>query len=281
MHRLTLHYEMYGQGWTDTFFRAAPFDANQRIFLDDFINKRLALLCTDGFIVGVRGSTVGNPRDITIYLDETQQRKGTWSAPGGATTANPNGLTQPDTVFTSLLTRLNDGGANFRSWKLLGIPDEIVAANIIPPSQNPDLRARLNAFIQSMSGAGIGMKAQGAATASGRIVKFFPKTEDNQLVCLGITGAVPAPGSYIIVGTVKGFPELNRKWKVSDSGPAAGGEPAFVFLKGSDKLNTFGPVQDGVWKAPTYALAVLNQYTVSRLSARKPGVSFTVVPGRR
>lgn len=281
MHRITFEFELYGQGFSETLFRADPFAPTNLINLEDYLQKRMNLMCTDGTLTSVRMSNVDNPRDIIIYLDDTQKRRGTFAAPGGPTTVNPGSETNADNVFTAVLLRLSGGNTQFRTFKMLGVPDDIVTGNALFPSRSPDFRNRLNLWMQAMSGAALGMKAQGAPAATGRIVKFFPKTDDNNLICLGVDGPLPAVGSYVTLGSVKGFPKLNRKWKIASNGPAAAPDPQFIYLAGSKQLSVSGPVEGGTWKAPTYGLTVLTAYTVSRLTSRKTGVPFGVVRGRR
>jgi len=281
MHKFIFSFRMYGQGWSETLFRAAPFESGQGVFLDNYITKRLHLLTTDAAITSVRASNVDTPRDIIIYLDPTTPRRGTWVEGGDVGTATPGTDTNAENTFSSLLTRLSDGGSNFRSFKIVGLPDYVTQGNIVVPAENPILRNRLNSWIQAMSTAGFGMKSQGAAAAAGRIVQFFPKTPENQLVCLGITGGALAAGDYVTLGKVKGFPKLNRQWKVAEYVAPVGDDPAYIYLAGSSALNTFGPVQDGTWKKKTFGLTVLSQYTISGLRARKTGVPFGTVRGRR
>lgn len=281
MHRLTFAFKLYGQGWTETLFRAAPFESGQSVFLDNYITKRLHLLTTDGALTSVRASNVDTARDIIIYQDATQARRGTWVEGGDVGTATPGTETNAENSFASVLLRLSDGGANFRTFKMPGLPDYVTQGNLIVPGEQPVLRGRLNAWIQAMSTAGMGMKSQGAVAAEGRIVQFFPKVTDNPLVCLGIDGGLPTAGQYVTLGAVKGFPKLNRTWKVAASGAAVGEDPAFIYLAGSGQLNTFGPVQGGTWKRKTFGLTVLSQYTITRLTARKTGIPFGTVRGRR
>jgi len=281
MHRFTFSFRMYGQGWSETLFRENPFGPNENIFLENYINKRLNLLVTDAVLLSVRASNVNSARDVIIYLDPTQLRTGTWALGGNGTPENPGTGTNAEDTFTALLLRLSNGGANFRSFPLIGMPDYVTQANIVDPTERPILLGRLNNWIAAMAGASMGMKAQGAVISNGRIVEFPAKTPENQLVCLGITGGPPPVGSIITLSAVKGFPKLNRQWRVSEVIPAVGETPAYIYLAGSAALNTYGPVQGGTWKLPSFGVSTLSQYTVSRLTSRKTGVPFGTVRGRR
>jgi len=281
MFRYTFHFELYGQGWSETLFRNAALGAGDSGLLENYIQKRMNLAATDVHLLDVRASNLDTARDITVLKDPTVLRTGTWAQGGSGTTADPGGATNSEDTFTALLLRLSDGGTNFRSFPMIGLPDYVLQMNIIDPAERPIISGRLNNWIAAMSGCAFGMKAQGAATASGRIVEFAPKEENNQLVALGITGVPPVVGSHIILGAVKGFPDLNRMWRVSSVVPAAGALPAYIYLAGSDKLNTYGPVQGGTWKTPSYTVQTLTSWAISRLTARKTGVPFGTVRGRR
>jgi len=274
MRRYTFFFKNSKQGWSETFFRANAFEGSGSGLLEAYIVNRLALMATTCSLESVRSSDVGNPRDITVFPIPTGGRFGTWVYGAG------------DDTFTNdpacaILLRLTDGANNFRSFPLLGVSDHLLSFNQIVPSEVPNLTGRLNNWIAAVNAAGFGMKKQDAPTSSGRVVKFFPKTDDNQMVCLGLDGVIPGPGTAVILGAVKGFPELNRLWKVASSGPAVGGEPGFIYLRGSTHINTYGPVEGGTYKVPAYSLSVLNSYSISRLTTRKTGVPFGTVRGRR
>jgi hypothetical protein len=277
----SFHFKLYGQGFTENLYRANAFGSGEAVLLDNYIAKRMQLGCYDLRLLSVRASDVDKKRDVIVYKDATTTVNGTWTDPAQATTDNPTGLTNAEDSFTALLLRLSDGGSNFRTFKMLGLPDYAYQNNVIIPSERPFLTSRLNDFMAAMNGAGLGMKAQGLASATGRIVKFFPKTVENPLVCLGITGPLPAPGSLVILSSVKGFPKLNKTWRVSDSDVEDAPDPAYIYLAGSAELNTFGPVQGGTWKAPTYEVKVLNKWSITRVTSRKTGVPFDTVRGRR
>lgn len=281
MHRFTFSFSLYGQGFSETLFRDNAINGFEIPLLENYINKRLSLLCTDAALLSVRSSNVDSTRDVVIYQDPTQLRAGTWAYGGLGTTENPGEKTNAEDTFTAILLRMNNGGNKYRSFPLLGVPDYVFQGNIIVPGERPVLTGRLNGWVSAMAGAGFGMKGQAGVAANGRVVEFPAKTEDNQLVCLGITGGPPTVGSLITLGAVKPFNKLNRTWRVSSVVPAAGALPAYVYLSHSSEFNTYGPVEGGTWKQPTFAVNVLTGYTISRLTPRKTGVPFGTVRGRR
>lgn len=281
MHRFTFSFKIYGQGFSETLFRDNAINGFEIPLLENYINKRLSLLCTDAALLSVRSSDVNSARDVVIYQDPTQLRAGTWAYGGLGTSESPGEMTNAEDTFTAVLLRLNNGGNKYRSFPLLGCPDYVFQGNLIVPGERTVLTGRINGWISAMAGAGFGMKGQAAVASSGRIMEFPAKDPLNQLVCLGIDGAPPAIGSLVTLGGVKPFNKLNRQWRVSSVLPAAGELPAYIYLAGSSTLNTYGPVQGGTWKLPTYAVNVLTGYTISRLTSRKTGVPFGTVRGRR
>jgi len=274
MRRYTFFFTMYQQGWSETFFRAAPFSSGEGALLDNYIQRRCEALSTQCFMVGVRSSDVDTKRDITVHQLPSEGKKGVWAQVDGSPT-------EPEDSFTALLLRLTDGAQNWRSFPMVGMPDHVFSGGIVTPSEQAMVTLRLNTWMSAITLAGFGMKAQGVPVSTGRIVQFPDKTPDNQLVCLGITGALPAVGSLITLGGVKPWNKLNRTWRVASTIPAAGADPAFIYLAGTQGLNSHGPVEGGTWKQPSFNLAVLNSYIISRMTSRKTGVPFTTVRGRR
>jgi hypothetical protein len=281
MHRFTFHFSLYGQGFSETLFRNTNFGPLEGYLLDNYIQKRLNLACTDMALLSVRSSDTNATRDITVYLDPTSPKSGTWAYGGDGTSANPGEGTNAEESFTALGLRLTDGGANYRSWAMIGMPDYVYQAAQVKPGEKAILTGRLNAWVAAMSAASFGMKAQGAPTATGRIVEFAPKEEGNQLVCLGLKGPIPAEGTLVTLGSVKPFSKLNRTWRVASTGPAAPGVDGYIYLAGTSDLNTYGAVEGGKYKQSTYSVAPLSQYTISRITSRKSGVPFGTVRGRR
>lgn len=282
MHRYTYYFFNLGQGWTETLYRNNPFGPGDEILHQNYITRRLEALATTAYLTNVRASNVDTKRDIIITQLPLPGRGGAWgatAAPGSGETAGQ--ATETEDTFTALLLRLSDGGSNFRSFPMLGIPDQIFQGNGIVPAEQAGVNLRLNNWMSAMNQASFGMKAQGVPSATGRISDFPAKTVDNQLVCLGLKGVIPAVGSHVILNGVKPFNNLNRTWRVSETAPAGAGSDGYIFLAGSSKLNTYLPVEGGTYKVPTYGVVLLTQYTISRLTSRKTGVPFATVRGRR
>lgn len=284
MFRYTFFLENDTQGWSETFFRAGPFESSAESFLTNYVNRRLELLASACKIVGIRASNTDRPRDIIVYDLPHEGRGGAWALGGGSGSGEPGIATYPEDTFTAILLRLTDGAQHYRTFQMLGMPDHIFAGNRILPSEQALVNSRLNNWIQAVTLAGFGMKLQGAPSATGRIVQYFPKTPTNQLVCLGLKGPIPAVDTLVTLGSVKPFNALNRTWRVAATDPADPDFPGidgWIYLAGSSTINTYGPVEGGKYKVPTYTVAVLNGYTIGRMTPRKTGVPFTTVRGRR
>jgi hypothetical protein len=281
MFRFTFHFTNYTQGWSETLFRNENFSNLLDPSFQNYISRRLELLATSCALVGVRASNTNTKRDISILELPLEGRGGAFSSSAGPGDPPPGLPSETEDSFTALLLRLTDGNQNYRNFPLLGLPDHILQASIISPPYLAQVKGRLNNWIGAMTAASLGGKFAQADPAGGRIVEFPAKTPENQLVCLGITGAVPAVGSLITLGSVKPWSQLNRTWRVSSVIPAAGGDPAYIYLARSSGINTFGPVEGGIWKQPTFGVNTLNAYTISRITSRKTGVPFTTVRGRR
>lgn len=281
MYRITLFFTNSVQGWSETLFRTNGFSNADRIFLEAYINRRLELLANNCSLISVRQSNVDTKRDITIFDLPIGGRRGAWAYGGNATSEDPGTETFTEDTFTALLLRLSDGNQNYRSFAMLGFPDHIFSANIILPNERALVTQRLNNWIGSMTAASLGGKFQSGVTASGKISVFAPKEPENQLVCLGLKGPIPAVGTLVTLGSVMGFPKLNRTWRVASTAAADANADGYIYLAGSAHLNTFGPVQGGTYKQSTFGVNVLNQYTISRLTTRKCGIPFDTVPGRR
>jgi len=164
---------------------------------------------------------------------------------------------------------------------MLWFPDHIFSANIVLPGELPLVRSRLNTWINTMTAASMGGKFQNAPGANGRIAVFAAKEATNQLVCLGLKGAIPAVGSLVTLGSVKPFNKLNRTWRVAGTTGGDDDADGYIYLANTQDLNAFGPVQGGTYKQPVFGVNVLNQYTISRLTSRKCGIPFDTVRGRR
>ena len=281
MYRYTFFFTNGTQGWSETFFRSSLFGAGEASLMVQYQNRRLELLATTCAMVSIRASNLDNKRDITIYQLPTGGRGGTWVYGGGGSGGDPGLPTETEDSFTALLLRLTDGNQNYRTFPMVGFPDHIFQGGVVVPSENALVTGRLNNWMSAITQASFGMKAQGVPTATGRIVEFPAKTTDNHLVCLGITGTPPAVGSLVTLGGVKPWNKLNRTWRVAEVVPAAGALPAYIFLAATRYLDSYGEVEGGTWKTASYAVQVLNNYTISRLTSRKTGVPFTTVRGRR
>lgn len=281
MFRYTFDLENETQGWSETFFRANAFTSADQVYMDQYINRRLELMAGSTRIISVRGSNTDTKRDVSIQPLPTGGRYGSWLLARRPEDGGGLERTFPEDSFTALALRLTDGNQNWRNFNMLAFPDHIFVGNQIDPTEEALVRSRLNNWISAVQQAGFGMKAQGVPAASGRIVQFYPKDADNKLVTLGISGVPPAVGTVVTLNGVKPFNDLNRQWRVAKVDAAAGADPAYIYLAGSKKLDAFGTVEGGSWKVPTYALTVLNSYSISRLTSRKTGVPFSTVRGRR
>lgn len=281
MYRITFFFKNFEQGWSETLFRSTPFGSSDTIFLQAYINRRLELLATTCVLTSVRMSNVDTKRDITLFDLPSGGRGGTWAY--AIPSADGGGLAKTFTEdqFTALLLRLSDGQQNYRSFPMLGFPDHLFEAGVIVSSEEPLVRSRLNNWIAALTQASLGAKFQGLPAVAGKIVKFHSKEPDNQLVCLGLKGPIPAVGSLVMLGGVKPFRKLNRIFRIAAVAPPEVGDDGSIYLSGTDNLNTYGPVQGGTYKVPTYGVNVLNTYTISRLTSRKTGVPFGTVRGRR
>jgi len=280
MYRYTFFFQMYEQGWSETFYRGNQFGPSEANVLENYILNRLQLLSTQCSLRAIRSSNVDTPRDITITPIPLAGRGGSWVYGGDGST--PGAPTEPEDSFTALLLRLSDSNQHYRTFPLIGVPDHIYGGGVIIPSEQALVNARLNGWIQAISQAGFGMKLQQAPAVSGRITEFVPKEPDNQLVCLGLKGPIPAVGDLVTLGSVKPWNRLNRTWRVASTAPSTVvGTDGYIYLAKTLSLNSYGPVQGGKYKVPIYNVAVLNQYTISRLTSRRTGVPFMTVRGRR
>ena len=282
MFRYTFYYQNYNQGWSETFFRGTQFGTGEGNILENYVINRLQLLSTRCSLVGIRSSNLDSKRDVTIYNVPLAGRGGTWVLdrvqPDGRVAGTE---TESEDSFTALLLRLTDGNQHYRTFPLLGMPDHVLSGGVVRPDEEALVRARLNGWMGAITQASFGMKLQIAPALSGRIVTFPDKTQDNQLVCLGLSGAAPAQGTLITLGGVKPWRQLNRTWRVASTAPGDVNAASYIYLTRSAGVNTFGPVEGGTYKTPVYSLAVLNAYTISRLTVRKTGVPFGTVRGRR
>lgn len=282
MQRYTYYFFSQAQGWTETFYRAAPFSALEEVLHQNYITRRLECMSTSVVMTNIRSSNVDTKRDIIITPLPLPGRGGAWGTPAPAGSSTGGGeQTEPEDSFTALLLRLTDGAANYSSFRMLGIPDHVFSGGGIVESQQATVNSRLNNWMNAITQAGFGMKAQGAPAMAGLINDFAPKTVDNQLVCLGLKGPIPPVGTHVILGSVKPWNKLNKTWRVAATAPASDGSDGFIYLAGSSALNSSGPVEGGKYKVPTYQVAVLQSYTISRLTARKCGVPFVTVHGHR
>jgi len=281
MFRTTFYFAMDSQGWSETLYRNAAFSAGDRILLDNYINARLMLLASSTTMISVRTSNMDTKRDISIVDIGVGGRQGSWAYGGSGTAQDPGTATVSEDTFTALLLRLSDGQQNYRSFPMLGFPDHVLVGNTIVPGERALVNNRLNAWIGAITQASFGGRFQSGTTVTGRVNMFSPKEADNQLVCLGLKGGVPAVGTIVTLNGVKPFRALNRQWRVAATAAGDAINDGYIYLAGSEGLNAFGPVQGGTYKSATYAVNVLNQYTISRLTMRKTGVPFDTVRGRR
>lgn len=281
MHRITFHFGLDSQGWSETLFRSTPFGPSDSIFLEAYINRRLELLANDTTLQSVRMSNVDTKRDVVIYPLPIGGRRGAWALAKAGGTLEDLTETFSEDTFTALLVRLTDGQNNYRSFAMLGFPDHIFSGNRVVQSEQALLTSRLNNWIAAMTQASLGGKFQSGATVSGRISVYAPKEPANQLVSLGLRGGIPAIGSLVTLGGMGPFKKLNRTWRVAGTAPGDADADGYIYLKGTQDLNVFGDVPSGNYKASTYNVNVLNSYSISRLTSRKTGISFATVRGRR
>ncbi len=281
MQRYTFMFENGPQGWSETLYRTEPFASFEQILLDNYTNRRLEALATTCRLVGIRSSNTDSARDILVYPVPLGGRGGAWAYGGDPGGGIPGLATETEDSFTALLLRLTDGARHYRSWPMLGIPDHVFQGGIIVPAEQPLVNSRLNNWIASIQQAGFGMKGQGAPAKTGRIIEFPAKTEDNQLVCLGLKGTLPVVGEHVTLASVKPFNKLNRTFRVSGTSAGIGAVDGYIYLAGTASLNTFGPVEGGTYKVPTFTSYILSSYTISRLTSRRTGVPFSTVRGRR
>jgi hypothetical protein len=275
------HFTNFTQGWSELLYRNEEFSNPSDTILQNYINRRLELLATTCALVGVRSSNTDTKRDVTIMELPIEGRGGAWSSSAGPGNPAPGLPSDTEDSFTALSLRLSDGNQNYRTFNMLGIPDQIFQGSTIYPAHLAETKSRLNNWIGAMAMASFGGKFAIAGAPGGKIVAFPDKEPLNQLVCLGIKGTVPDVDTLVTLNGVKPFNKLNRQWRVASKTAGDAVADAYIYLANSSMMNTFGPVEGGKYKMPTFEVKTLNKYTISRITPRKTGVPFVTVRGRR
>lgn len=165
------------QGWSESFYRSAFFDAGGQVILDNYIQRRLNLLSTNCSLISVRASDVNTARDVTIKEIPTAGMPGTWVYGSADPTA-------PNSVASAILLRLTDGAQHYRNFNMLGIPDHVISDNVVPPAEEAILRGRLNTWMGAINTASFTMKINALPALSGRILAYGVQDDVNQLVKL-------------------------------------------------------------------------------------------------
>lgn len=266
--KVNFFFRYKAQGWSESFYRSAAFAGSDLVLMQNYINMRMKLAATQVQLISVRQSDVNSARDVTIYPIPLAGISGTW-------VYGTDGDTGPNQTASSVLLRLSDNAQHYRSMNLLGLPDHIIADNVIDPAEEALLNGRLNDWLGAVTSAGFTMRINSAPAISGVIDSFGPQTDAAPLVKIVTASPLPPKDSLVQITGSKPWRLLNRMWRVAASGAGQ------FSLAGSKSFQVFGEVEGGKYRVPVYTYAAIASYTTSRVSVRKTGVPFGVQRGRR